>query len=194
MVEQGVTVGVGTDGMALADDEGMLEELRLAARLRGLPVGSREAHRPSSIETLRMGTVNGGRVSTFGASCGRLVKGGFADLIILDLERVGHPYLEASVDLLDAVVYRARSSDIVTVVAAGRILVDEGKLVGIDEQALVRELADLARGEIPESAREVMSVRRSLEPYVKAFYGGWTPEGERASYHVNALGGEREED
>jgi 5-methylthioadenosine/S-adenosylhomocysteine deaminase len=194
MLEAGVTVGVGTDGMALGDDEGMLEELRLATRFRGLPVGLREAPAPASADTLRMGTVNGGRLSTFGSSCGRLVPGGFADLIVLDYESITHPFLEPSVDVLDALVYRAKSSDIVTVVAGGRILLDEGRLVGIDEQALASELAALAGAAIPEQARSAMDVRRSLQPHVAAFYAGWRPRGARPSYDVNALGDEREDD
>ncbi len=188
MLEAGVTVGVGTDGMALADDEGMLEEMRLAARLRGLPTGSRDAPAPTAADTLRMGTVNGAHLSTFGSSCGRLAPGAFADLIVLDYERVCHPFVDPAVDLLDRLVYRAKSSDIVTVVAGGRVVLENGALVGIDERAIANQLAEVAASAVPDRIRAAMELRRSLEPHVSAFYEGWRPHYQHPSYDVNALG------
>jgi cytosine/adenosine deaminase-related metal-dependent hydrolase len=193
MLERGVPVGIGTDGMALADDEGILEELRLAARLRGLPTGSRDAPRPSSADSLRMATVTGARVSGFDG-CGRLVEGGPADLVLLDWRRICDPFLEPAVDVLDALVYRARSSDVISVVAQGRLLLHDGRLVAINEDSLARQLADLASGEAPASAREAMAVRRSLEPHIASFFGGWTPEAGAPSYEVNSLDDEGAED
>jgi cytosine/adenosine deaminase-related metal-dependent hydrolase len=193
MLDRGVAVGIGTDGMALADDEGMLEEVRLAARLRGLPFGSRDAPPPSSRDAIRMATVNGARVSGFDG-CGRLVEGGPADLILLDWRRIGGPFLDRTVDVLDALVYRARSSDVVSVVAQGRLLLDEGHLVTIDEDSVARQLAELASSEAPAGARQAMSVRRSLEPHVEAFFEGWAPATRTPSYEVNSLEDEPAED
>jgi cytosine/adenosine deaminase-related metal-dependent hydrolase len=193
MLERGVTVGIGTDGMALADDEGMLEEVRLSARLRGLPSGSRDAPPPSSADSIRMATVNGARISGF-PGCGRLVEGGPADLILLDWNRIAAPYLDPAGEVLDALVYRARSSDIVSVIAQGQLLLDEGRLVTIDEDSLARELAELASSEAPASAREAMATRLALEPHVTAFFTGWIPATQAPSYEVNSLDDEPADD
>jgi 5-methylthioadenosine/S-adenosylhomocysteine deaminase len=193
MLERGVVVGIGTDGMALSDDEGLLEEVRLAARLRGLPSGSRDAPAPSSADSIRMATVNGARVGGFDG-CGRLVEGGPADLVVLDWRRIGGPYLAPAVDVLDALIYRAKSSDVVSVVAQGQLLLDDGHLVAIDEDSLASRLAELASNEAPAGAREAMAVRRSLEPHVADFFGGWAPASKAPSYEVNSLVDEPAED
>jgi 5-methylthioadenosine/S-adenosylhomocysteine deaminase len=179
--------------MALADDEGMLEEVRLASRLRGLPSGSRSAPGPSSADSLRMATVNGALLSGFD-DCGRLVVGGPADLVLLNWGRVRGPFLDPAVDVLDALVYRASSSDIESVVAQGRLLLDEGRLVELDEDSVGRQLAELALSDVPADAHEAMAVRHSLEPYIAAFFGGWTPSTGAPSYDVNSLEGEQADD
>ena len=141
-----------------------------------------------------MGTCNGGHISTFGSSCGRLVEGGFADLVVLDPKRIASPFLHASVDPLEAIMYRARSADISTVVAAGRVLLDAGRLVGIDEESLVRRLAEVAAAGVPESARAAMRVRAALEPYVRAFRPVRPADAGEPSYHVNSLAQPEEEE
>jgi hypothetical protein len=39
-----------------------------------------------------------------------------------------------------------------------------------------------------------MAVRRSLEPHVASFFGGWAPATEAPSYEVNSLDDERASD
>jgi hypothetical protein len=140
-----------------------------------------------------MATVNGARISGF-PGCGRLVEGGPADLILLDWNRIAAPYLDPAGEVLDALVYRARSSDIVSVIAQGQLLLDEGRLVTIDEDSLARELAELASSEAPASAREAMATRLALEPHVTAFFTGWIPATQAPSYEVNSLDDEPADD
>ena len=56
----GVTVAIGTDNTALADDEDLLGEARLSWRLAGDPVWEAAAP-PDAATLLRMITVNGAR-------------------------------------------------------------------------------------------------------------------------------------
>ena len=81
---QGVRVAIGTDNAALADDEDILKELRLAALLAQTPSWHGDSP-PSLADLLAMSTVNGAVAAQIAPDVGTVEAGKRADLIAISL-------------------------------------------------------------------------------------------------------------
>ena len=79
----------------------------------------------------------------------------------------------ASIHAADALVGRGRATDVDTVIVDGDVLLRDGRLVGIDREAIAKEIQ--ATMGLPETADEIESRRRGRElvGHVNAFYAGW---------------------
>ena len=133
LLEAGVTVGLGTDGASSNNNLDLFEEMRLAALL-----AKGNAAAPTLIpakEALQMATVNG--ASLLGLDeLGVLKKGFKADLIAVNLKALqATPLFDPQAHL----VYAAAAADTRFVIVDGEILVDEGRLTGLDEERIMAE-------------------------------------------------------
>jgi cytosine/adenosine deaminase-related metal-dependent hydrolase len=132
----GVPVGLGVDGSASNDSSQMLAEVRqalLLARLATAP-GVGAGDQMTARSALTMATTGGAEV--LGRDdVGRLAPGMAADIVAVDLDRV--EYSGALHDPLAALVFcgvgRVDHSWV-----GGQRVVDQGRLVGVDEDELVR--------------------------------------------------------
>ena len=82
MLRKGVNVALGTDSTAINDDDDMVQEMRLAAKLHRQPGMGNPAL--DSHQTLRLATANAARPTSFQGKIGAIEKGRFADLVLLD--------------------------------------------------------------------------------------------------------------
>jgi 5-methylthioadenosine/S-adenosylhomocysteine deaminase len=187
IVRRGVNVALGIDGMGLNDDDDMWQELRLVAKLQGLPRGLEMESCLSSSEILCLATVNGAAIVAPGSEQGLLRPGCVADVIVVNFDRISSPFLTAGVELADALVYRGRASDVDSVFIDGDLVLSEGEFVHIDEEALLAELAEHAEHAVDERTRASMNLMSDLYPHVVAFYKGWGTRKYNASYVVNLL-------
>ncbi len=143
MLSAGVNVALGTDGAATNNDLDMLGEMRTAALLQK---GRRQD--PTALPAplaLRMATVHGARALGLGDLIGSLEVGKRADLILLDLDRL---HLTPSYDIYSHLVYAADKADVRTVFINGRMVMRDGVLLTLDEEAVkarVREIAGRIR-------------------------------------------------
>jgi cytosine/adenosine deaminase-related metal-dependent hydrolase len=170
MLELGVRVAIGMDGMSLDDDEDMLRELRLSHLINdgtGLDPG------PSALALLSADVVNGPAAAAGEGAWGLLQPGAPADLMVLDggalLADVA-PTVRRDPDRLAAVVLaRARASHVTDLVVAGRTVVAGGEVTAVDERSLAAEVAATCRQAAPDDRLEVLvaalqaGVRRFLE-------------------------------
>jgi 5-methylthioadenosine/S-adenosylhomocysteine deaminase len=148
MLKAGVKVGLGTDGAASNNNLDLLEEARLAALLHKL------THSDPTIlpaeKVLFMATRGGAAALGLDDKIGQIKPGMKADLILLDMNQ---PHLTPLHHVTSQIVYSARASDVRTVIVNGRILLREGQLLTIDEEAVMKECSrranELARGERP---------------------------------------------
>ena len=99
MLANGINVAKGTDSGAINDDDDLLQEMRLVAKLHRQP--SIEPQGINSHAVLRMATLNAAS-PTFFAHTGTLEKGSRADLVLLDFSAIEDPYLEPDINVVDA--------------------------------------------------------------------------------------------
>lgn len=141
-LEHGVPVGLGVDGSASNDSSNLLAEARqamLLARLAAAP-GVGDGPILTARQALEMAT-KGGAAVLGRTDIGQLVPGRAADLVAIDLDRI-----EMSGGLADPVAAAVfctpgRVSDSWV---GGRRVVQDGRLVHVDEAELIREHNRLA--------------------------------------------------
>jgi 8-oxoguanine deaminase len=136
MLELGVKVGLAVDGSASNDSSHMLNEARMALLLQRVEHGSTSL---SARKVLEMATIGG--ASLLGRDdIGTLAPGKAADLIVIDLDSV--EYAGAG-DPVAATVFCGPPSVDLSVVN-GKIVVENGELVGLDLASVVLEHNQMA--------------------------------------------------
>lgn len=131
LVGRRLAVGIGTDSAASNDAQDLWKELYLAAVLHAWPEGSRPAWR-----ALEMATIGGARALGLEREIGSLEVGKRADFILLDLS---DPRFAPGNDLARHLVYAGRAADVVATVVDGEVLMDDGRLTGLDATAIAAE-------------------------------------------------------
>jgi 5-methylthioadenosine/S-adenosylhomocysteine deaminase len=139
MLEQGVKVGIGTDGPASNNDLDMFEEIRLAAFLAKCASGD-----PTTLparQVLTMATRMGAEAMHMGDITGSLETGKAADLILVDLSPLHNsPNFERDPNGAYAqLVYATHSSDVSDVMVNGQWLMRDHKLTTLDEADLLAQ-------------------------------------------------------
>ncbi|MDE0188453.1 MAG: amidohydrolase family protein [bacterium] len=154
MMERGVTVGLGTDGVSAAGNLNLHRQVHLAAglfkdaRMDASLVGARQA--------LRMATIDGAKALGMDEQIGSLEVGKKADFVLWDLD---HPEWIPYGDPLSALVWSASTASVHETWVDGRPCFRDGRVIGIDEAALhvearsraagIRARAGLSREDIP---------------------------------------------
>jgi cytosine/adenosine deaminase-related metal-dependent hydrolase len=168
---RGLAPAIGLDEGGINDDRDMLQEMRLVAKLHRVP--GLEERCPTSAEVLGMATANGARVSQFGDRIGVLEPGRRADLVLIDLTRIAEPYLDERVSIVDALLHRAKGTDVDTVMIDGRVVMRERRFPNLDRAAIISRLRDSLAGDPTADQQERRRLADELMPYVKEFYRGW---------------------
>ncbi|MDQ3993180.1 MAG: amidohydrolase family protein [Actinomycetota bacterium] len=187
LLEKGVNVSIGTDGMGLNDDDDMLQELRLVARLHGLPRALERLPCPTSADVLRMATVNGARSTTIGPAIGTLEPGAKADVVLIDLDAVAGAYLNPSADVVDALLYRGRASHVDTVLVDGEVILSGGRFTKVDEDAITGRLVENAAAPAAPRVARLLAALEELLPHAHSLYTGWTEPEFRPAYMVDSV-------
>jgi 5-methylthioadenosine/S-adenosylhomocysteine deaminase len=134
MLEAGVTVSLGTDGVAAAGNLSLMRQLYLAAglfkdaRLDENQLGARRA--------LRLATIDGARALGWDDEIGSLEVGKRADLVLFDLDH--HEWTPFD-DPLQALVWSVSPASIAETWVDGKPLYREGRVATLEEAALRAE-------------------------------------------------------
>ena len=135
--EAGVNIGLGCDNCSCSDTQNIFQAMKLftllAAGSDPMPGG------PSAADALRAATEGGARAVGLGDQIGRIAPRMRADLVLLDLTDIAYQPLNSAVRQL---VYAEAGRGVRSVIVEGRVVLDEGRLTGIDEAALRAELAE----------------------------------------------------
>jgi cytosine/adenosine deaminase-related metal-dependent hydrolase len=165
-VRRGVPWGVGLDGRAFDDDADYLRELRL---LRHLHSGSGLRRALPDAALWRAAVDGGARAVHGGPGPYGLAPGAPADVVTIDAERIGADVMEPFRDPSLLLLGRATTADVCDVVVAGRLVVDGGRVVGVDEGAVWDELLDRLAAATGDQCTRAEVYRRLL-PHVQAWY------------------------
>lgn len=143
MRKQGVVVGLGTDGCASNNNLDMFQEMDTAAKLE--KSARLDPTVMSARTVIRMATCDGARSLGLDALIGSLEVGKKADMCIVDMNK---PHLTPMYDEYSHLVYAVNGADVDTVLINGRVVMQNRKLLTIDEDEAmmrVRKIADRVR-------------------------------------------------
>ena len=137
MLDKGLKVTLGTDGVSSSNNMDLFEAVKLSALLSN---GS--TLDPTSLtayEALKLATVHGAMAQGREQECGMIAPGLDADLIMLDFTQ---PHLIPCHNPISNLVYAASGHDVVLTMVRGKILYEFGKYHTIDLQAVYQEFHD----------------------------------------------------
>ena len=134
----GLAVAVGTDG-ANCSVPNMFEKLRLACLLARVTEPEFEDWL-SARDTLKMVMAGGARAFGKSGEIGVLKPGARADVVVVDPGSHWHRPLG---DVWNHLVYYENGAGVETVVVDGRVVMEEGRLLTIDEEAVLAEAEDI---------------------------------------------------
>ena len=139
MMEAGINVCMGTDGCGSNNSLNMFSEMKAAAlAFKG---AYRAADCVSAADVLRMATVNGARAIGREGELGEIREGALADLILIDLKQ---PQFMPANNLISGLVYSAMGSEVDTVLVDGKVLMENRKVLTIDEDRVYEEVRRIA--------------------------------------------------
>ena len=140
-IDQGVIVGIGTDGAASNNDVDMFGEMNTAAKLH--KVTCMDPTAMDAVSTLHAGTMGGARVLGAEKMIGSLEVGKKADCIVIDLDQ---PHLTPLYNPVSHLVYAARGGDVIHSVINGKVVMEDRQLLTLDETAILRKMQEMAAG------------------------------------------------
>jgi 5-methylthioadenosine/S-adenosylhomocysteine deaminase len=148
LLDAGVTVGLGTDGVSSNDTSRIFDVMRVAGLIHNVS-GPDYGKWVKAEEILRMATIGGARSAMLENVTGSLDVGKAADLLILDLNSYAFmPFNDATRQL----VFAENGSSIETVMVAGKIVMQGGRLTTVDEDAVFSEINELVPAHLAEHA------------------------------------------
>src|SRR5262245_33380332 len=138
LLEAGVTVALGADGLPCNNRADPFAEMRLAGLVSRFLHGERAL---SAERIVRMATIEGARALGWAAEIGSIEAGKRADLCVVDTSGTGGTLLSGT-GVYDALVYQLTSERVRTVCVDGTTLFDGGQPRFAPESEI---LADAAR-------------------------------------------------
>ncbi|CAM0136911.1 hypothetical protein VKS41_007503 [Umbelopsis sp. WA50703] len=131
MLENGVNVAMGCDGSPCNNDYDMIREMKLAAILHKA-VTLDPTVMPAE-QVLEMATLNGAKALGLEKEIGSLEVGKKADFVAVDLNKL---HTTPSYNPVSTLVYAATGGDVDTVVVDGKIVVQAGELLTMNEDEI----------------------------------------------------------
>jgi 5-methylthioadenosine/S-adenosylhomocysteine deaminase len=159
LLDAGVNVALGSDGICSNDTPRMFDVMKAAGLAHKInnPDWSRWL---TASEVLQACTLGGARSALIEKEIGSLEVGKKADLLILNMHTVNFAPLN---DIRNHLVYCENGSSIETVMVNGEVVVQDGQLTKVNEQALLAELRALMP-EFQAYTRDVEAANQQFEP------------------------------
>ena len=147
-LSRGITVGLGTDGAASYTYD-MLEVARTAGMLQ--KASKLDAEAVTAEELLEMLTIKGAKVLGIDDEVGSLEIGKRADMIVVDFKK---PHLLPVGRWLPKLIYSARGSDVIHTIVDGKVLMESGRVISLDEEKVLERSLAAREGLIERAGQE----------------------------------------
>ncbi|MEA1929050.1 MAG: amidohydrolase [Candidatus Auribacterota bacterium] len=132
MLENGVNVCLGNDGMLDDNTADLFREMRSFCILQRILTG--DPTFPTAATALELATINGARALGMENEIGSLEVGKQADLIVVNSLR---PHFTPVLDPLSAIVWSATGSDVETTIVDGNILMRDDRVITMYESEVL---------------------------------------------------------
>ncbi|MEU0970996.1 amidohydrolase [Streptomyces sp. NPDC005917] len=165
LLDAGVNVGLGSDGLSSNDSARMFDVVKSAALLHKVTQPDYRAW-PTADEALWAATRGGARSARLTDTVGAIEAGRKADFVLLDLRSINFTPLN---DVPSHLVYVENGDSITEVWVNGRAVVRDGRCLLIDEEAVLEELRGLA-GEYLQRYAKIEELNQVFEPYFAEIY------------------------
>lgn len=166
MIQAGCRIALGLDASAFDDDDDALRDLRLWHLLHagtGFHVAVNRA------QTLQAAFANGRRSVTNVDDGGTVAAGAPADLLLIDWAALDDDRLSNDIDALVLMLTRATARHIRALMVGGRTVVTDGKVAGIDAEAVRAEVIGRMRNAMPDKA-PIAAILPALEAAIAKHY------------------------
>ncbi len=140
LLAQGITCGIGTDGVCSNNDLDMWDEMRTASFLHKLT--SNSATVMPAYEILKMATTAGAKAIGREGELGIIAPGALADLIVVDTNKI---HYRPHHDIISSLVYCGKAADVEYVMVDGVLLVEHSTLSGVDIEAICCDVEQRSR-------------------------------------------------
>ncbi len=163
-IKRGCRVALGVDASALDEDDDVLREMRLGHFLHGGWGFDSVIERAPWLAAI----VANGRFANGAPGMGALKVGEPADILVLDLDRLDRDAV-MPVAPVDLVFARATMAHVVRLFVAGREILRDGRLTGVDLDAIHAAVRESYRRNMPSRA-PFLGAWSDLEAGVAQFY------------------------
>jgi 5-methylthioadenosine/S-adenosylhomocysteine deaminase len=163
LLDAGVNVALGTDGMTTSDTADLIEAIRAASLLHKIS-GADCAEWLSADEVFDMATIAGARSGLMDKEVGSLAPGKRADLVLLDREAWGFlPHI----DPVRQLAFAGNAEAVRTSIINGRVVMRDRRILTVDEHALKAEFAEAAARFWRDHVPKMRAGAKRLEPHMR---------------------------
>ncbi|MCG9598535.1 amidohydrolase [Vibrio sp. Isolate25] len=153
MYDQGVRIGLGTDGPMSGNTLSTIDEFNQVAKVHKLVNKDRAAMPP--IKVIDMATMGAAKALHMEDKIGSLEEGKLADIIVVDTKA---PNMVPVYNPYSALVYSANSGNVRHSIVDGKILMEDRKMLTVNEAAIRKEaleFTEVVRETVIESGEVV---------------------------------------
>lgn len=133
MLDQGIYVGLGTDGSLASDNQNMFEAMRFASLVGTIRFPYEQGCWMGAQTVWEMATSGSARVLGMVEDIGSISPGRKADLILL---KANSTFLQPMNDVLGSLVYAETGADVDIVLIDGHVVLEKGRMLTINEDRL----------------------------------------------------------
>ena len=165
LLEKGVSVAIGTDGVSGGTGSNLFDGIRMTVDLHNI----RNLDDESWLTPARVWrmVIEGGATSVHASeSIGSLEAGKNADMVLLDMNTTTFKPLN---DALSQMVYFENGSSVHTVIIGGKVIVEDRKIITFDEKAILDEAQAIVDSLNDRTATDVALAER-IQGYYRDYY------------------------
>jgi 5-methylthioadenosine/S-adenosylhomocysteine deaminase len=142
LIDNGISIGIGTDSSVSNNRLDMFQEMKIASILQ--KINNFNTMVLTAEKILEMATIGGAKALGIDDRLGSIEVGKLADIILIDFNK---PHLTPMNNVYSHLVYAAQASDVDTVICNGKVLMKNRRVLTINENE-VMEKAELAKEDL----------------------------------------------